>query len=454
MNHAVGFIAFGVYAQSVGVVLTFELNNLTSLVANNFAAGHYITATQAHRLIWCQTFPFTGWLFSEIFLVDVQGLAPGYFPLAHVRVLGVERQHQGFGLVFRVVGQGHLQRAHHAHGAGCAGVQVFAYSVLQHAHIHGAASLVDANHVAKSTNRLRGIATAAHAGNGGHTGVVPAVHEAFIHQALEFALAGNGVVQVQPGKFDLARLAGGGDVFQHPVIKRPMVLEFQRAQGVSNPLHGVGNRMGEVVHRVDAPLVAGLVVVSVANPVEDRVPHVDIRGRHVDFGTQYQFAVLVFAVAHVPEQLQIFFHRTIPVRAVLSRLFQGAAVFGHLVGSQRAHVGLALSNQLNGKIVNGVEIIRGIAHLACPFVTQPVNILFDGVNVLLGFLFRVGIVKPQSARTVKRFGNAEVQADRLGVTDVQVTVGLRRKPCHYLACVLALGNGVFNQALDEVMGFL
>ena len=115
---------------------------------------------------------------------------------------------------------------------------------------------------------------------------------------------------------------------------------------MGNPFQGIGNRVGKVVHRVDAPLAAGLVVVGIANAVQDRVPHVDVRGGHVNLGPQHQLAVLELAVAHIPEQLQALFHRTVPVRAVLARLFQGTPVLGHLFGIQRAHIGLALLDQL------------------------------------------------------------------------------------------------------------
>ena len=454
MNDTVRFVAFGVNAQGIWIVFTFQFNNLTAVVTDNLTAGHDVSATQTHRLIRSKTLPFTGRFFREVFPVDVQGLAPGHFTLAHVRVLGVNRQHQGFGLVFRVVGQCHLQRTHYAHGARRTGVQVFANGVLEHSHIHGTAGLVDTYHVAEGADGLRGITTTAHAGDGGHAWVIPAIHKAFIHQTLEFALAGDGVIEVQPGKFDLPWLAGSGDVVQHPVIQRAMILEFQGAQGMGNPLHGVGNRVGEVVHRIDAPFIASLVMVGVANPVQNRVPQIDVRGGHIDFGAQHQLTVLILTGAHIAEQLKVFFYRTVTIGAVLARLFKRAAVLGHLIGSQRAHIGFALFNQLNGEVVNGVKIVRSVANLSAPFTTQPMNILLDGVNVLLGFLFRISIIKPQRAFAVKGFRNAEIQANGFGVADVQITVRLGRKTGHNLTRVFAFGNGVFDQALDEVMGFL
>ena len=39
-----------------------------------------------------------------------------------------------------------------------------------------------------------------------------------------------------------------------------MILELERTERVRDPLDRIGQRMGEVVHRVDAPVVAGPVV--------------------------------------------------------------------------------------------------------------------------------------------------------------------------------------------------
>src|SRR5436309_192995 len=50
-----------------------------------------------------------------------------------------------------------------------------------------------------------------------------------------------------------------------------MVLEFQRADRMGNALNRVGLAVGPVVHRVDAPFVAGAVVLRVQDAVHDRV---------------------------------------------------------------------------------------------------------------------------------------------------------------------------------------
>ena len=454
MNHPVRLVAFRIHTQSVRIVFALEFDDFTAVIPDNFTAGHDVTTAQANRLIRRQTLPLAGRLLDEIFTVNIKCLAPGHFPLPHVRVLRVNRQHQGLRLVCRIIGQGDLQRAHHTHGAGRPGVEILTDGMFQHAHIHGTAGLVDTDHIAERADGFRCVTATTHTGNGRHARVVPAVHEALIHQALELALGGDCVVEVQPGEFNLSWLARGGNVLQHPVVERPMILEFQRAQGVSNTLHGIGNRVGEVIHRVDAPLVTGLVMVCVADTVKNRIPQVDIGRGHINLGPQHQLTVLVFAITHITEQLETFFYRAIPIRAVPARSLQGTTELRHLVCCQRTDIGLALCNQLFGEVIDGIEVIRGVTDVTAPGVAQPLYILLDGINVLLGFLLGVGIIKTQVALTTKSLGNTKVQANGLGMPNVQVAIRLWREPRHYLAGVFAFGNRVFDQALNKVMGFL
>jgi hypothetical protein len=66
-----------------------------------------------------------------------------------------------------------------------------------------------------------------------------------------------------------------------------------------------------------------------------------------------------------------------------------------------------------------------------PFCTQSkpsqLHGFLDGVDVLLLFLLGVGVVEAQVAGAAVGLRQAEVQADALGVADVQVAVGLGRE---------------------------
>src|SRR5690606_40702323 len=85
-----------------------------------------------------------------------------------------------------------------------------------------------------------------------------------------------------------------------------------------------------------------------------------------------------------------------------------------------------------------IEVIRGVANITAPFEAQPLDVLLDGVDILLLFLGRVGVIEAQMTLTTGLLRQTEIQADRLGMPDVQVAVGLRRKARHDLRVLAAL----------------
>ena len=56
------------------------------------------------------------------------------------------------------------------------------------------------------------------------------------------------------------------------------------------------------------------------------------------------------------------------------------------------------------------------------------DIFLDRLDIL-DFLFcRVCVIEPQVGQPSELLGNPEIQADRLGMTNVQVAIGFRREP--------------------------
>src|SRR5690606_33823097 len=210
--------------------------------------------------------------------------------------------------------------------------------------------------------------------------------------------------------------------------------------------------VGEVVARVDAPLVAGLMVMGVADAGEHRVAQVDVRRGHGDLGAQGTGAVREVAGLHAGEQVEVLFYAAVAEWAVLARLVQAAAVFAHFLGIQVADEGFAGLDQVDGPLVQLIEIVGGIALGAGPFETQPLDVALDRVDVFLVFLGRVGVVETQVALAAEFLGQAEVQADALGVADVQVAVGLRRETGDDLGVLAAVQIGL-NDGAQEVGGF-
>ncbi len=98
-----------------------------------------------------------------------------------------------------------------------------------------------------------------------------------------------------------------------------------------NAFQRIADAVGKIVHRVDAPLVAGLVVFGELNTVQHRITHHDKRRSHIDFRAQAGFTFFKTTGTHFFEQCQVLFDATIAERAVFTWLRQSAAVFADLL---------------------------------------------------------------------------------------------------------------------------
>ena len=166
---------------------------------------------------------------------------------------------------------------------------------------------------------------------------------------------------------------------------------------------------------------------GVLDAVQQRVAHHHIGVRHVDLGAQDLLAVGVFAVAHLAEELQVLLHAAVAVRALDARLVHGAAALGDLLLGLVVDIGEAALDQLLGPLVELVEVVGGIAFLL-PLEAQPLDVLLDGVHILDILLDGVGVVVAEVGLAAVLGRQAEVDAEGLGVAQVQVAVGLRREP--------------------------
>ena len=256
-------------------------------------------------------------------------------------------------------------------------------------------------------------------------------------QLQQFAFAHDGVVEVEARKLDLARPVGVVEGLQQPVVEGPVDLELQRAERVGHALEGVFEGMGEVVHGVDAPLVPVAEVVRPADAVQHRIPQIDVGVVHVDLGPQDHGLVFELARAHPAEEVEILLHAAAAVGGLLSRSPGVALVLLPLLLRDVADVGFAPFYQFFGALVHAFEVVAGEIDALFGIETQPLHVFDDGVDVFVGLLGGIRVVHAQIADAAELSGDAEVQADGLGVTDVQIAVGFRREPRHHPAAVLA-----------------
>ena len=108
-------------------------------------------------------------------------------------------------------------------------------------------------------------------------------------------------------------------------------------------------------------------------------------------------AVRELAGAHAREEVEALLRRPVAPRAVAAGLGERAAVLADLVGGEVVHVGLAGLDEVDGPLVELLEVVRGEVEVLAPVEPQPADVGLDGVDVLLLFLHRVGVVEAQVA---------------------------------------------------------
>ena len=233
-----------------------------------------------------------------------------------------------------------------------------------------------------------------------------------------------------------------------------MILELERAQRVRDasrwrPRSDGRSRRSDRSHQASPVRWC----VMLPDPVEHRVAHVDVRRRHVDLRAQHVRAVVELAGAHAREQVEVLGDRAIAVRAVPARLGQRAAVLADLVGAsgRRRRPGRRGSAARRARRAPRSSPRRR----SRPVQSKPshcTSALID-VDVLDVFLGRVGVVEAQVAAAAELARDAEVQADRLGVADVQVAVRLRRKARRDAPRMTRRPDVLRDDRANEVEGF-
>ena len=145
----------------------------------------------------------------------------------------------GFAAVVGPVGDFDEDGFQHGHTAGGAVVEFLAYVVFEQRPLVGALGFGVANLGAERFDRLWRHAAAAQAAEGGHTGVVPAVHEAVVHELHKFALARHRMGEVEGVELVLAGPRVDGQLLDVPIVERAMGGEFKGAEAMGDAFDGV-----------------------------------------------------------------------------------------------------------------------------------------------------------------------------------------------------------------------
>src|ERR1700674_3661159 len=89
-----------------------------------------------------------------------------------------------------------------------------------------------------------------------------------------------------------------------------------------------------------------------------------------------------------------------------------------------------------------------------PIEAEPAYIALDSIDISLLFLGRIGIVETQMTAPAKFLGNAEIETNRLGVTDVQVAIRLRGKAGDHLFDAPGIEIGLDDLTNEIAPGFI
>ena len=122
-----------------------------------------------------------------------------------------------------------------------------------------------------------------------------------------------------------------------------MILELERAQRVCDALVGIRQAVGEIVHRVDTPLVARILMGNVANAVNRRIAHIHVGRRHIDLRAQHMLAIGELTSVHAAEQVKVLLDAPVAVRTVRARLGQRTAVLANFFCAQAVNIGTPIS---------------------------------------------------------------------------------------------------------------
>ncbi len=438
-------------AARLGIVAAAQLDDgAGDRILHDALALDDVRVAQADLATGREPEEFARRLLHEVVLLDVE-LARERQPPRTCR--GVFRIVHGLELFDPVVGvvlDDDLERVQHGHDARGAAIQVLADAVLEHRDVDDAVALRHADAVAKRADRFGRVPPPPEARDRGHAGIVPAADVAARHQRQQLPLAHHGVRQVQPRELDLLRVTRGGELVEHPIVERSVDLELERADRVRDAFERVREAVREVVERIDAPPVARAVMGRAPNAVERRVAQVDVGRRHVDLRAQHVRPVRELTRPHAREEIAVLSGAALAVRAVPSRLGEGAAIGADVVGRQAVDVGLAVVDQPQRELEELLEVVRRVEELVGPVESEPAHVFHDRVDVLDVFLGRIGVVEAEMADAAVLLRQAEIQADALGVPDVQIPVRLGWEAGDDASVVLLRTKVVFDDVADEV----
>ena len=436
-------------ALTLLVVCAEQLHDLAPLVPHEVGARDVLGVAQADLGADGESPEARGGLLAEVGAVDVHVARERHLVGALGGVGGVVRARHRRDLVGGPVRDLDQQRVEDRHRTGRRGLHVAARVVLEHrvvrpdggvrGHADGVAELADGG---------GRVPSALEPDERGHARVVPAADVLVVDEREQLALRHDGVRDVQPGELPHDRLVHVERVEQ-PHVRLAAREELERAERVRDVLERVVDAVGEVVARVHAVAVADVRVRHVPDAVRDEVAHARVRRVHVHLQTERRRALLVAPLEHLLELTETLLGASVAVRRGDFLLAGRLDLRGRLVVDVRE----PLLDQDERALEQLVEVVRGVRHLVRA-KAEPADVLLDHLDELGVLLLGVGVVETDVALAAVVLREPEVQAHRLGVSDVQVAVRLGREASDDLAAgALQVRGEDFGALLQVLVGW-
>ena len=109
---------------------------------------------------------------------------------------------------------------------------------------------------------------------------------------------------------------------------------------------------------------------------------------------------------------------------------------------------------MQGVFVQLIEIVRSVSQPIFPIEPQPAHRRPNRFHILFALFAGIGVIKPHIANPAFiLFRHPEIEADGFGVTDMEKSVGLRRKPGGDTAAVLIVLQVFGDDGANEMHRF-
>ena len=109
--------------------------------------------------------------------------------------------------------------------------------------------------------------------------------------------------------------------------------------------------VSKVIHGIDAPLVAGAMVVGMFDSVNDRITHVHILMRHVDLRPKNLLSVAISSFFHFLKKRAVLLNGSGAIRTIFSRLRRCTFQRSDLLCSTVIYICQSFADEIQRKLI-------------------------------------------------------------------------------------------------------